>query len=80
MRGLGTGRNAALKLFAILNLGKPASHVTQAKNTEQLVEISSEVTDSNMKIIPEEVYSISKKDREINSTGVSFNCIQNSRQ
>ena len=28
MRKLGKGKNAALKLFAILNLGKPVTHAT----------------------------------------------------
>ena len=28
MRALRKGRNAALKLFAILNLGQPVSHLT----------------------------------------------------
>ena len=50
IRALRKERNAVLKLLAILNLDKPVSHVTQAKNTEKLVETSSEVTDSNMEM------------------------------
>ena len=34
IRVLRKGRNAALKLFAILNLSKPVIHVTEARNTE----------------------------------------------
>ena len=79
MRALGNKNNAALKLFAILSLSKPVKHVTQAKNIEKLVEISSEVTDSNMEMAAKEVRSISNNNRDIKSTGVSFDCTWNSR-
>ena len=59
MRALGKGENASLKLFTILNLDKPVSHATPEKNTEKLIERSSEVTDSNMEITAKEVHSIS---------------------
>ena len=80
MRVLGKGRNAALKLFAILNLGKSVRHETQAKDTEKLVETSSEVTDSNMETAAKEVPSISNINSDIKSTGVSFDCTWNSRE
>ena len=58
MRDLGKGKNATLKLFAVLNIDKPKSHVTWAKNTEKLVETSSEVTNSNMEMAAKEVHSM----------------------
>ena len=65
MRALRKGRNAALKLFAILNLGHPVSHLTQANNTEKLAETSSHVTDSNIEMAAKEVQSISNNNRDI---------------
>ena len=59
MRALGKGENASLKLFTTLSLDKPVSYATYAKNTEKLVERSSEVTDSNMEMTAKEVHSIS---------------------
>ena len=61
MRALGTGRNAALKLFAILTLGKPVNHLTYAKNTKKLVGKSSEITYSNMAMVAKKVHSICSK-------------------
>ena len=66
-------------MFSILSLGKPESHVTWSKNTEKLVETSSEVTDSNMEMAAKEVLSISKNNGGIKSTGISIECICNSR-
>ena len=79
MRKLGKGKNAALKLFAILNLGKPVTHATQAKNTEKLVEESNEVTDSNMEMVAKEVHSLSNNNSDIKATDVSFDSTWRSR-
>ena len=75
IRALRKERNAVLQLFAILNLStKTVSHVTQAKNTEKLVETSSEVTNSNMETATKELLSINKNNSDIKSTGVRFAC------
>ena len=58
MRALGKGSSKALKMFAMLNIGKPVSYVAYVKNTEELFETSSEVTDSNMEMAAKEVHSI----------------------
>ena len=54
-------------------------HVTQSKNTRKLVETSSEVTHSNMAKTVMEVPSIINNERDIKSTGVSFDDTWKSR-
>ena len=78
LKAIGKWRNAALKLFAILNLGKLASQVTWAKNTKKLVETSGEVIDSNMKTTVKEPHSVSNNNGDIKSAGVSFDWTWNS--
>ena len=81
MIALGKRRNAALKLFAVLNIGKPVSHATwNLKNIEKLVETSRKVIDSNMGMAAKEVHSINDNNRYIESGGVSFDCTWNSRR
>ena len=50
-----------------------------SKNTKKLVETSSEVTVSNMEMAAKEVHSINNNNSDMKSTGVSFDCTQNSR-
>ena len=78
VRALGKERHVSLKVFAILNLGKPLNHVQQTKNIEKLVEKFNDVTDSNMEMAPKEVHSISNNSIYIKS-GASFDCAWNSR-
>ena len=73
-------RNAAMKLFAILNLVSLVSHVTQAQNTKKLVETSIEFIDSNTEMDTKEVHSIRNCKNDIKSIGVSFDCTWNSKR
>lgn len=80
MRVLRKWRNAAMKLFAILNLVSLVSHVTQAQNTKKLVETSIEFIDSNTEMDTKEVHSIRNCKNDIKSIGVSFDCTWNSKR
>ena len=68
-----------MKLSAILNLRKPIIHVTQAKNTEKLVETCSEVADSNMKMAAKKVHSFNSNNSDVKSTGLKFDWTMSSR-
>ena len=73
MRTLEKRRNASLKPFAILNLGKPVTH------TGILIETSSEVTGCNVEMAANELHAISNKKKDIKSKGINFDCTWNSR-
>ena len=69
MKAIGKGKNATLNLFAILNVSKTVIHVTWATNTEQSLETSSEVTDSNLEMAAKQVHSITNNKRDNKFTG-----------
>ena len=69
MKAIGKGKNATLNLFAILNVSKTVIHVTWATITEQLLETSSEVTDSNLEMAAKQVHSITNNKRDNKFTG-----------
>ena len=72
MRATRKAINVSLNLFVILNLQKPVSDETCAKNTKQLLETSTEITDSNLERAAKEVRSITNNNRDIKYTGISF--------
>ena len=69
MKAIGKGGNATLNLFAILNVCKTVIHVTWVRNTKQLFETSSEVTDSNLEIAAKQVHSITSNKKDDKCTG-----------
>lgn len=84
MREIGKGRTAAMKLFSIMNLGKPVSKSIWSKQTTEITEKIRTVADRNMKLAAEEVHEIvSAKGGFIPigvvSAGTSFDCSWNSR-
>ena len=79
MRSIGRGRTAALKLFSVLNLGKPVSKATWAKTTGNLLSVTNAVVEKNMKNAANEIRMKNTEQSEIKSTVVSFDCSWNSR-
>lgn len=84
MRAIGKGRSAAMKLFSIMDLGKPVSNKTWTRQTTDLTNQIRIVAERNMKLAAEEVHTIAAGDGAfvqdgVVSAGTSFDCSWNSR-
>ena len=80
LRSIGRGYSAALKLFSIMNIGKPVNQRIWSKYTNELLEKVEKVGKFNMTMASAEVRSQLKcHNDEIASVATSFDCSWNSR-
>lgn len=84
MRAISRGRQPALKLFTILNLGSPISYSSWKNHASKLVTQTSVVAERNMSSAANEVKELKTKHSvvsspRLHSCGTSFDCSWNSR-